>query len=123
MAKPRIPIPTNPGEIIDLASSIEEQHTALGKASPLAMLEWDIVSPQIKDASAVQKQIDKISKELEKLTQRRNNLLDPIGEFVRSSRDILSGVYRSEMKKLGDFGYVVDDSPKAKKTKPAAPAK
>jgi hypothetical protein len=27
-------------------------------------------------------------------------------------------VYRSEMKRLGDFGFQVDDSPKTKKTTP-----
>ncbi|MEK7684686.1 MAG: hypothetical protein AAB466_04620 [Verrucomicrobiota bacterium] len=123
MAKPRITIPTTAGDLIDLASSIEEQHTELGKDSPLALLDWKTASPQIKEASDVQDKINKLSKELEKLIERRNNLIDPLSGFVRSSRDILSGVFRSEMKKLSDFGFEVDDSPKAKKAKGDAPAK
>ena len=123
MPKPRVFIPTNPGEIIGLASSIQEQHTDLGKDSPLILLDWKVVIPQIKEAAEVQAKINKLAKELEKLTQRRNNLLNPIGEFVRSSRDILSGLYRGEMKKLGDFGFEVDDTAKARKPKAASPAK
>jgi len=123
MAKPRIPIPTNPGDIIKLAASIEAQHDELDKTSPLSMLDWEDTSPQIKEATAVQDKVDKMGKELEKLTQRRNNLVAPLGEFVRSARDVLSGVYRAEMKKLGDFGFRVDDSHKAKKNKPNDPPK
>jgi hypothetical protein len=38
-----------------------------------------------------------------------------LADFARQARDILSGVYRNEMKKLGDFGFDVNDSPKMKK--------
>jgi hypothetical protein len=117
MPKPRITIPVNAGDLIDLAVAIEEQHLELEKASPLSLLDWKAASAQIKEAQEVQKQINKLSKELEKLTERRNNLIGPLGDFVRSSRDVLSGVYRAEMKKLSDFGFQVDDSPKAKKAK------
>lgn len=123
MSKPRIPIPTNAGDLIDLSVAIQEQHTTLGKNSPLALLDWEKAAPQIKDASDVQNQVDKLNKNLEKLIERRNNLIDPLGDFVRSSRDVLSGVYRSEMRKLGDFGFEVDGTPKPKKAKPEVPAK
>lgn len=123
MPKPRITIPVNAGDLIDLAVAIEEQHLELEKESPLSLLDWKTASGQVKEAQEVQKQINKLSKELEKLTERRNNLIGPLGDFVRSSRDILSGVYRAEMKKLSDFGFEVDDSPKAKKAKADSPAK
>ena len=123
MPKPRITIPTGAADLIELAGDIQEQHDELGKDSPLALLDWKIISPQVKEATDVQKQIDKLTKDLEKLTERRNNLIDPLGDFVRSSRDILSGVYRAEMRKLGDYGFEVDDTPKPKKPKPDAPAK
>ncbi len=121
MSKPRINIPTNPGDLIKLASAIQEQHTELGKNSPLTLLDWEETAPQINDASAVQKQVNKLNKDLEKLIEKRTNLIGPLGDFVRSSRDVLSGVYRAEMRKLGDFGFEVDTTPKQKKTK-AEPA-
>jgi hypothetical protein len=55
---------------------------------------------------------------LEILVQRRKTLIektDGLGDFARQARDILSGVYRNEMKKLGDYGFEVNDSPKARK--------
>jgi hypothetical protein len=33
------------------------------------------------------------------------------------SRDMLKGVYGSEMKKLGDFGFTVDSTPRKKRKK------
>ena len=123
MPKPRITIPTNAGDLIELAAAIQEQHTTLGKSSPLALLDWDEAAPQINGASEVQKQINKLNKDLEKLVERRNNLIGPLGDFVRSSRDVLSGVYRSEMRKLGDFGFEVDGTSKAKKAKAETAAK
>ena len=36
-------------------------------------------------------------------------------EFVRSCRDVLTGTCRGELRKLIDFGFDVDDTPKAKK--------
>jgi len=123
MPKPRIDIPTAPKELINLASAIKEQHDTLAKSSPLTLLEWEKTGPQIDEAAKVQEQIDKLGKQIEKLIQRRNNFVDPLGDFVRSSKDILSGVYRAEMRKLGDFGFEVDDTPKAKKSKPDPAAK
>jgi hypothetical protein len=122
MAKPRINIPTGASDLIGLAAAIQEKHTELGKDSPLALLDWKTVATQIKEAGDAQDKIDKLSKQLEKLTEQRNNLVGPLGDFVRSARDVLSGVYRAEMRTLGDFGFEVDDTPKTKKPKPGSPA-
>ena len=46
---------------------------------------------------------------------------DGLADFARQARDILSGVYRDEMKKLGGFGFEVNDTPKAKKTNGTKP--
>ena len=56
---------------------------------------------------------------MRELTQRRKILIERpngLGDFARQSRDVLSGVYRNEMKKLGDFGFDVNETPKVKKT-------
>ena len=62
--------------------------------------------------------ITDLCRELDKLIQRRTTLIGKpggLGDFSRQSRDVLSGVYRNEMKRLGDFGFDVLDSPKVKK--------
>ena len=117
MSKPRILIPQTHGDLIALAAAIQDQHTSLGKNSPLAMLDWGTIAGQIKEAGDVHGQIEGLNNQVEKLTEQRANLLAPLGDFVRSARDILSGVHRNEMRSLGDYGFKVDTTPKAKKAK------
>lgn len=116
---PRVNIPTNPGQLIDLCVAVKDEHSKQAAASPLTILKWEDISPVITEANELDDQIGKMSRELEKLTERRRTLIekpDGLADFARKSRDILSGVYRNEMKKLGDFGFQVNDSPKTRKT-------
>ena len=126
MAKARVNIPVNPRELIDLCVSVAAGHKEQGKDSPLSILAWDEVNPVITEADELDAKIADMSRELEKLTQRRRTLIEKpggLGDFARQSRDVLSGVYRNEMKRLGDFGFQVNDSPKAKKNNgPKTPA-
>jgi len=118
MAKSRVEIPINPGELIDLSVKIAAAHKTQAAGSPLTILKWDEVEPLITEADELDDRIGSLNRELEKLTQRRKNLIEGpngLGDFVRQSRDVLSGVYRNEMKRLGDFGFEVNDSPKVKK--------
>ena len=99
--------------------AVAAEHKDQGKDSPLSILNWDEINPVITEADGLDDKIGSMGRELEKLTQRRKTLIekpDGLGDFARQSRDILSGVYRNEMKKLGDFGFEVNDSPKVKKT-------
>ena len=111
----RIEIPGKSRDLFDLALAVEEQHTALGKDSPLGQLDWKTASPQIEEADQVEKDIDKVSRQLEKLIERRNNLTPGVAGFVRSCRDVLSSVHRGETRKLVDYGYDVADTPRVKK--------
>jgi hypothetical protein len=118
MTNARVTIPVNAGELIDLCVSIAAEHKELAKDSPLSILDWEEVNPIITEADELDDKIGDLNRELEKLTQRRKTLIEKpggLGDFARQSRDVLSGVYRNEMKRLGDFGFDVNDSPKAKK--------
>ena len=119
MAKARVSIPVNPGDLIDLCVAIAAENKDQGKDSPLSILDWAEFNPIIVEANDLDDKITNMSRELEKLTQRRKTLVektDGLADFARQSRDVLSGVFRNEMKKLGDFGFDVNDSPKPKKT-------
>lgn len=113
----RIAIPLNPTLLILLAVAIKIQHEKLGIKSPLAVLDWEKNGPVIGEAAEVDGKLQGLEKELEKLFGRRKVLLDgSLSEFVRSCRDVLTGTCRGELRKLIDFGFEVDDTPKAKKT-------
>lgn len=119
----RITIPVNPTLLILLAVAIKKQHEKLGNKSPLAVLKWDENGPVIDGAEEVDGKLQELDKEIEKLFGHRKVLLDDsLVEFVRSCRDVLIGTYRGELRKLIDFGFAVNDMPKAKKTAAAKKA-
>jgi hypothetical protein len=124
MAKARITIPVSPRDLINLCQAIGAEHKDQGKDSPLSILKWDEINPRIAEADEVESKVTELNRELDKLIERRNTLIETpegLADFARQSRDILSGVYRNEMKKLGDFGFEVTDSPKAKKISEKTP--
>lgn len=117
---PRIPISRNPAEILELAASVNKKHTELGAASPLTSMEdfnWRDVGPKLVEASATQERIDKLEKQLEELYGERDRHLPAIKGALASSRNVLKGIYAGNLKKLGEWGFTVDHTPKAPKKK------
>jgi len=51
---------------------------------------------------------------MENLFKQRDLLVASIDATVKASRDLLLGKFSKNPKKLGDWTFVVDDSPKAK---------
>ena len=119
----RIPIPTQPSELTSLCDAIAKEHKKQGKESPLAILDWQRINPTVAEAADVDAKITELNLELGKLNERRRRLIDaPAGlaDFARQSRDILAGVYRNEMTKLVDFGFVVSATRSRREKKPIA---
>ncbi len=120
MANPnmRVKIPRNPQRRIALAASIYKKHLADGVKSPLQTLSdynWTDNGPKITEAEDLELQAKQLEKDVEELYRQRDLLLEPITLTIRSSRDNLLGIYQANYKKLGDWGFVVDDTPRAKK--------
>lgn len=119
----RINIPTDPTEIIKLATAIHDKHVALAASSPLGGIDWTKIAPNLAPAAAFDSDADRLLKESQQAREKRDNLVPALTALVRSARDILSGTYSSELRRLEDYGFSVDDTPKAKPTVPApAPA-
>jgi len=118
MTQSRIQIPRQPEKLIQLAQAIYAKHTELGTASPLNALDWEEKVTVLNEALAAHKQAEEYKRQMEKAYQQRDNLVDDITEWVRQSRDVLKGIHRQEMKKLGDFGFEVDDSPRSPSKNP-----
>ena len=111
----RVIIPNNPEDLIALAKEVRKKHTALGKNSPLGALPWGKVGPGIDKALELHKQAEKLKREMEKAYDNRDKKIPAIKDIVRRSRDMLKGVYGSNVKSLGDFGFTVDTSKRKKK--------
>ena len=115
----RIPMPINPSVLILLLVAVKAQHEKQGKNSPLGALDWEKFGPLVDEASQADTKLTQCEKEVEKLSGRRKALLDDsLTDFARSCRDMLTGVFRGDLKQMVDFGFEVDDTPRAKKKSP-----
>lgn len=113
--KVRVKIDPNAENLLNLANLIAQKHKELGNNSPLQQLDWDIQAQNVIKALDLHKQAKEYQRLAEQAHEQRNALLVPIDELVKQSRDLLKALYRNEPKKLGEFGFDVDDSPKNKK--------
>ncbi|SHI31660.1 hypothetical protein SAMN02745146_0504 [Hymenobacter daecheongensis DSM 21074] len=122
--KPRIVIPENPADLFALDELIYAQHQKLGAKSPLNALEelpsWDEVGPKVAVAQTLQAQIDQLEKDLKNLYGQRQLLLDVFVPQTRSSRDLLTGVYSQNLRRLGEFGFEVIEEAEKKAVVPPA---
>lgn len=123
MRKPRVGIPINVQESLELADIIKNKHQADGQLSPLNALSdhsWSITGPQLEVCVQHHLKAEELRRQMELAYRERDALLKPISETVRASRDLLMGVYRSSPKKLGEWGFKVSDRPSRTVRKPLA---
>lgn len=114
----RVVIPSNAEKVLSLADKVLKKHTSDGDSSPLNVLQdhnWTDNGPKVAKAIALNNKAKALEKEVEKLYQDRDALLKPIKDTVRSSSRTLMGIYKSSPKKLGDWGFEVNDTPQKKK--------
>lgn len=124
MANPnvRIVVPSNPEELLDLASKIVKKHTTDAAKSPLSALQthtWTANGPQVANALTLHQQAEEHKRQAEEAYRKRDLLLKEITESVKASRDLLIGVYRDNLKIIGEWGFEVNDSARKAKKKEA----
>ena len=103
---------------IKLAKAIKAKHTADGAASPLSGLNMADFSAKTTTADTENLNSEKLKRDAEKATQNRDAALGgetaakgTVEYYLRSVRDVLAGLNKGNEKKLGDWGFEVDDSP------------
>jgi hypothetical protein len=123
--KMRVEIPKNPKDLLSLATSVFTKHTSDGDSSPLLLLKdfsWTIEGPKLVTAEAKHQEAEKYKKLMETAYRERDLIMADTANIVRASRDILSGINRENMKRLGDWGFTVEASA-ASKSKPTSETK
>jgi hypothetical protein len=113
----RVKISKNAEELLNLAQLVADKHQALGDASPLKVLEWDAQLKNIGKALDLHKQAKEYQRLSEQAHEQRDALVTPLDDLLKQTRDLLKALYRAEPKRLGEFGFSVDDVVKKKKTK------
>lgn len=129
--KGRIKIPKNADDLIKLAENISAKHTADGANSPLAKLNMTDLAAKATTAKTNHTSAQALQKQAEKATENRNVALGTkkgqksstpgtVLFYVTSVRDMLLGLNKGNEQALGDYGFVVDKSPKASSASAAA---
>ena len=117
MEKVRVSIPKKKRELIILAQKVLSKHQLDAEQSKLGVLDWSTFDEKIQQALSMQNAAEDLARKSKLTTEQCDLLLEEIHSHLRSSRDVLSGVFKSEMKKLGDWGYNVIESTRVSKTK------
>lgn len=118
--KGRIAIPTNIVENLQLASKVYEKHQKDGASSILNNLDdmdWNTTGANVDLCLQKHLEAEELKRKMEEAYRTRDLYLPQINELLRASKGLLKGVFSKNPKKLGEWGFSVDDSPKVKKDK------
>jgi hypothetical protein len=118
--KVKVDIPRNAGEVLALADSILQKHTDDGASSILNVIQdysWSVSGALIAPTVILNNEGSRLIKESEKAYELRDNNLIQFTGAIKATRTFLFGVYKNTPKTLGDWGFIVNDTPK---NKPAA---
>ena len=116
----RVVIPTNVGELLRLAMRIYKKHLADGKNSVLRNLtdyNWDEIGPNLDLAAAKHEEAEDLMRRAELAYRERDRLVGDLPDAIRATRDMLKGMFRKTIKKLVEWGFEVNDTPRVKKDK------
>jgi hypothetical protein len=117
--KVKVEIPRNATELLTLASAIFEKHTLDDASSILNVLQdypWSVSGALLPNTIILNNESSRLMKESEKMYELRDITLLKFEGAVKATRTFLLGVYKNTPKTLGDWGFVVNDSPKTKAT-------
>ena len=122
--RPRIPVPTakDPVGVLDLASLVLKKHLADGKDSPLRgqlKADFDAVAADIAAGLKDNADAKDLAKQLEAVYERRNNRVARVQPLLpRVSKALQSEYGPTGLRRMGEHGFTVDDSPRPAKPKP-----
>ena len=121
--KGRVNIPRNPDALLKTAGKVYNKHVADGTKSELNNMDetkydWVKVGPTIPICQELHDKAEALKSQMEQTYRDRDALLPGIDLHVKGSRDYLKGKYSKQPKKLGEWGFEIDDTPKAPKKKP-----
>ncbi len=118
-------MPRNPKESFELAEKIYAKHLQDGAASPLDQIEgfsWATTGPDIKTGLDYHIKAEELKGQMEQLYRQRDAIFKNVDAINKASGNFLKGKYVKNPKKLAEWGFEVDDTPKAKKVIKAAKA-
>lgn len=114
----RVKRPSNPKELLDLANAIYQKHLNDGPASPLYNLtgiNWNEIGQKAITGSAHHHQAEELKRKMEENYRDRDNIVVDVEQGINATKALLKALHPQNPKKLGDWGFNVDDSTPSKK--------
>jgi hypothetical protein len=122
ITKGRVDIPKNIEEYLTLAQKVFDKHLSDGDASLLHNLDgmdWKVTGAKIAECLRKHQEAEDYKRKMEEAYRERDLTLPEIQEILRASKSLLKAAFSKNPKKLGEWGFTVDDTPKVKKKKDA----
>ena len=116
--KVRVEIPKNPAQLLALGERIYAKHSDMALTSPLNSMQnhtWEVNGPEVANALTLHQQAEDLQRQTDLAYRKRDLLLAEIDQSVKSSRDLLLGVFRDNPKELNQWGFDVTDTVRAAK--------
>lgn len=117
MQKLRVTIPKRKRELITLAQNVLDKHQSDAENSKLSALNWEDVASKVQQVTVLHDEAATLSRRVKQINAQRDLLLADLKNHMRDSRDVLTGIFKKEMKYLGKWGYTVIESPRRTKQK------
>lgn len=114
----RVDLPNSPKEGFALAQKIYEKHQADGTTSELKQLvdtDWDVVGPTIAVGQGYHTEAERLKGLMEEQYRKRDAIFEKVEQASSDTASYLKGKYKKTPKALANWGFAVDDTPKAKK--------
>jgi len=112
----RVKLAANAGDKLQQASNVYNKHQELGDASPLNVstdIHWDITGPKVAEALGKHNEAEAYKNKMEQAYRDRDMMMPEIEETLKNSRILLKALYAKNPKRLGEWGFEVDDSVQA----------
>lgn len=116
--KGRVDIPRNIEENLTLAKKVFAKHLLDANTSLLTNIEgldWNEIGPKIEVCLEKHLEAEEFKRKMEENYRDRDNILPEIQEILRASKSLLKASFPKNPKKMGEWGFTVDDTPKQKK--------
>lgn len=120
LTKGRVLIPRKIEEHLSLAEKVYQKHQIEGQGSILNSLEgldWAQIGPKLAECAKKHEEAEEYRRKMEEAYRERDLVFPQIEEILRASKSILKAAYSKNPKKMGEWGFTVDDTPKVKKIK------
>ena len=117
-SKPRVDVPKNVVDELQLAARIYAKHLADGDKSVLKSLvnhNWDNNGPEVAKTLTLHNQAEDLQRQANLAYRQRDLQCEEIDNSVKATRDLLLGIYHDNPKELSQWGFDVSDSVRAAK--------